>query len=462
MLCPVELVEKPNRAFASEITDIQPDLLYMKSVLVSTGKNANDDVFLPEEVWAARLSPKLKPVDWEHNTGNEVLDSAVAKLIDPKKVIHDNQIVGVMYDVKAVDENGPIDETQENFKLPAKFNLVNEAVIYKYLYPKTAAKIVREAKDNKLFVSMEAWFSNHDYKVGNKIVARNEKTSFLDKHLRAYGGDGTYNGERVGRVLRNIVFGGVGLVSRPANKDSVIESFTNASEEVKIMANETEVKVDEAKVATDKLVAVEASLTAKEAELAAAAKKIEELLAAKAEVDFAAEKASKTLVDVEANLAKVKAELDAALAKLAAIELAKVYASRLAAITDGLKLAALATDSDEVKSKKVARAEKLAKLVEKYSDEAFASWLADIQDVLSLAAMPPWMKDEDKDEEDKKKKKEDKAECSTASEILDTKVLESVKAEASIPAGNDNAGNVVKLSDKMKSLAAELLPAAKK
>src|SRR5690606_38589211 len=72
------------------------------------------------------------------------------------------------------------------------------------------------------------WFSGFDYRVGNRIIARNDETVFLDKYLRANGGAGVFNGQEVGRVLRNIAFGGVGIVSRPANKDSVIQSFTNA------------------------------------------------------------------------------------------------------------------------------------------------------------------------------------------------------------------------------------------
>ena len=41
----------------------QPDLALVVSILVSTGWNRNDDIFTPEEVWAARLSPLHKPMN---------------------------------------------------------------------------------------------------------------------------------------------------------------------------------------------------------------------------------------------------------------------------------------------------------------------------------------------------------------------------------------------------------------
>src|SRR5690606_32975140 len=45
-------------------------------------------------------------------------------------------------------------------------------------------------------------------------------------HLRAYGGNGVYEGYRLGRLLRNITFSGKGLVDVPANKRSHITSFS--------------------------------------------------------------------------------------------------------------------------------------------------------------------------------------------------------------------------------------------
>ena len=78
-----------------------------------------------------------------------------------------------------------------------------------------------------MFVSMECIFRGFDYAVRspdgeNHVVARNEETSFLTRHLRSYGGTGQYQDHKVGRMLRNITFSGKGFVERPANPDSVI------------------------------------------------------------------------------------------------------------------------------------------------------------------------------------------------------------------------------------------------
>jgi hypothetical protein len=47
------------------------------------------------------------------------------------------------------------------------------------------------------------------------VVTRNEDTSFLSKHLRSYGGDGEYEGSKVGRLMRNLTFSGKGLGAEP-------------------------------------------------------------------------------------------------------------------------------------------------------------------------------------------------------------------------------------------------------
>lgn len=60
----------------------QMDLYYLESVLVSTGWNKNDDVFDPNETWAARDTPEDKQFNFMHNeddiighiTGSYILD----------------------------------------------------------------------------------------------------------------------------------------------------------------------------------------------------------------------------------------------------------------------------------------------------------------------------------------------------------------------------------------------------
>ncbi|MHA2063185.1 MAG: hypothetical protein ACXABY_02270 [Candidatus Thorarchaeota archaeon] len=234
-LVPVQIIKSPQQEYKAVASnklpalDAQPDLLYMRSVLVSTGSNKNDDVFLPDEMWKARSSPILKFINWEHNSGREATEEELTQ--NPSQVVVGNQIIGVMYNSFATDENGVIideEKTQAaDFEIPESFHIVDEGVIYKGAFPKVAARVENGAQNKALFVSMEAWFDGYDYLVGNKVVARNEETAFLESKLRANGGDGSFGHDSVRRVLRNIVFGGKGIVERPANEPSVIQSVTH-------------------------------------------------------------------------------------------------------------------------------------------------------------------------------------------------------------------------------------------
>lgn len=187
----------------------QVDLLYVHSVLVSTGINANDDIFLPQELWDARKTPVLKPFNWQHES---------------------TDILGVMYGVAVRDFNGKsIDFDGE---VPeGRFELHTEAAIYKLIQPARAVEITERSKAGNLFVSMEAWFDDYDFGLiegqNVKIVKRTEATAWLDKHLKANGGNGNYNNYRVGRVLRSFTFGGCGFVDVPANKRSLIFEVLN-------------------------------------------------------------------------------------------------------------------------------------------------------------------------------------------------------------------------------------------
>lgn len=200
--------------------DLQPqvDLMYLESCLVTAGTkegiNDNDDIFTPEEAWAARMSPVLKPFNWQHQ---------------------EKDIVGVMYTVQARDLDGNVLDMSSDVPPAEPFDLWTEAVIFRLIHPGVASEVEKRAQADNLYVSMEAWFDDYHYGFCNKdgvvkTVARDQSTSFLDSHLRANGGAGTYvdpetsQEMRIGRVLRAITFGGCGLVDRPANKRSVIET----------------------------------------------------------------------------------------------------------------------------------------------------------------------------------------------------------------------------------------------
>lgn len=202
--------QESMKLIASEVSDNkdQIDLFYLESVLVSTGWNKNDDVFDPQETWAARTTPEDKPFNFMHD---------------------EKDIIGHITGNSVVDFEGNAIAEQED--PPSEFNILTTAVIYKEWsdieQKQRIHKILAEIEEGKWFVSMECLFPNFDYalldeKGGTKVVPRSEASAFLTKHLRSYGGSGKYEDYRVGRLLRNLAFSGKGLVSKPANPRSVI------------------------------------------------------------------------------------------------------------------------------------------------------------------------------------------------------------------------------------------------
>jgi len=186
----------------------QKDLSLLVSILVSTGWNLNDDVFLPAEIWQARNTPVHKPINYMHD---------------------ETIILGHIVSSRAVNKDST--DIMDDKELPLSFDIEVAGVLYKAL-PKIRdqiSDIISKANNGEMFVSMECWFSDFDYafldvKTGTtKVVKRNESTAFLTKHLKLMGGTGDFNGNKLGRVLRNINFGGQGIVTNPANPDSVIK-----------------------------------------------------------------------------------------------------------------------------------------------------------------------------------------------------------------------------------------------
>ncbi len=193
----------------------QIDLYYIKQILVSTGWNKNDDVFDPNQTWAARTTPEDKQFNFMHN---------------------ENDIIGHITGSYVVDRQGNKIEASED-SAPEEFDIITEAVLYNsWTNPdnrERMQRIIAEIEEGKWFVSMECLFAGFDYAVidkgGNsRVITRSEESAFLTKHLRAYGGTGEYEGYKIGRSLRDISFSGKGLVSKPANPRSVILDSSKA------------------------------------------------------------------------------------------------------------------------------------------------------------------------------------------------------------------------------------------
>jgi hypothetical protein len=115
--------------------------------------------------------------------------------------------------------------------LPDILHILSNDVIYTAWedsdYQKQIATILDEIRAGDWMVSMECLFRGFDYAVKspdgeNRVIARDKDSSFLTKHLRAYGGTGVYEGYKIGRLFRNMSFSGKGLVRRGANPNSII------------------------------------------------------------------------------------------------------------------------------------------------------------------------------------------------------------------------------------------------
>ena len=208
-----DAIDFAEKVKAESANPKQIDLYYIKSVLVSTGWNKNDDVFTSKATWQARSTPEDKQFNLMHD---------------------ENDIIGHITGSYVVDRSGAAiaDDTQ-----PDDFDIITEAVLYNsWTKPENRERmtqIIAEIEEGKWFVSMECLFAGFDYALlddnGNsKLLERNESSAFLTKHLRAYGGNGEYEGYQVGRCLRDISFSGKGLVSKPANPRSVILDASRA------------------------------------------------------------------------------------------------------------------------------------------------------------------------------------------------------------------------------------------
>jgi len=394
----------------------QVDLYYLDSVLVSTGWNKNDDVFLSESTWAARKTPEDKQFNFMHD---------------------ENDIIGHITGCYVVDKDGNKAEGEQS---PQAFDIITEAVLYNsWTDPENKERmqsIIAEIEDGKWFVSMECLFSDFDYALvdpqgKHQLLERDQASAFLTKHLRAYGGEGEYEGYKIGRALRNIAFSGKGLVSNPANPRSVILNSTKAfdiSEEEKITIFSGEIKMsnDNTKVLEQQVADLKSGLeaaraeneamkqdieAAKDKEFAATVDAFEADITSKDESITTLEEAVKASEEKISELEDAVAQKDEALAEA----VAKIEAQEAEA-----KLAARKAALIEAGAEEDVAEETLAAFADA-TDEMFEQVVA-----LTKTAASPKNRSEmknkkkgqfpPKDEEDDKKKKDKKADADETTE----------------------------------------------
>ena len=387
-------VDFAEKVKAESANPKQIDLYYIKSILVSTGWNKNDDVFTPEATWSARTTPEDKQFNLMHD---------------------ENNIIGHITGSYVVDRSGAAiaDDTQ-----PDDFDIITEAVLYNsWTKPENRermSQIIAEIEEGKWFVSMECLFAGFDYALlddngTSKLLERNESSAFLTKHLRAYGGNGEYEGYQVGRCLRQISFSGKGLVSKPANPRSVIldasRAFSlNSNSTILTSFPEGDNDMSDTNLLEKQLAEIKSELaSAKEENVAlrreieeASAKeqgeavaKLEETLAAKDDAIKALEatvaEKEASITELQETLAKDKEDMKEKMEELRKMQKEKKTEARKASLIE------IGYDAEA--------ADEAVASYEDFDDAAFEAILAAVKDVEEMKKKKGAVKPEDKEAE---------------------------------------------------------------
>ena len=407
----------------------QVDLYYLESVLVSTGWNKNDDVFDPQETWAARNTPEDKQFNFMHN---------------------EDDIIGHITGSYVVDHEGNHLSQEEK---PEQFDIITQAVLYTSWSGEEKRermnKIIAEIEEGKWFVSMECLFPAFDYALQTaegqtKIIERNEASAFLTKHLRAYGGEGTYENYRIGRLLRNLAFSGKGLVSKPANPRSIIldksEYFDESKSQTLTISSIKEMKMSD----HDKQIE---DLRAELAEAKAANEALKERVVAEQQSEFEAK-----IQALEATIAEQAGTIEAKDATIA---------EQAEAIKNGEEDMKNKMDELREMKKKEAMMKRKAQLEEAGLDAEEASATVEsfdgVNDEAFEAVVAVMKKKYAKEHDDKKEKEEKDAKAEIEEELDAAEASEEVleEAEASEEVAISEVEPEVDPAESLRSVASE-------
>jgi hypothetical protein len=169
-----------------EIPQLDPDLMHVKFVMCHAIENANGDTFTNEVLKAARYTPKNKPIDWEHG----------------------QPIIGHITDSEYKEDESGVGYIEAT------------GVVYKFMYPELSSQIKEKASSGELKLSMECYFKDANYKIGEQIFDQDQAEKM---GLIPYVGR-EYMGRKVARIFKEVIFGGVGVVAKPADKKAVFLS----------------------------------------------------------------------------------------------------------------------------------------------------------------------------------------------------------------------------------------------
>lgn len=425
-----------NKLVASNDFGANPDqfdLFYLESVLASVGWNENDDVFIAEQMWTARHTPVDKQFNYMHN------EKDIIGHITSSKVIDENQEV-IAEDTKVED-------------LPKFFEVVAGAVLYRSWSDQKLAERMNEIidgiKSGEWFVSMECLFKDFDYALispngEQKVVARNEESSFLTKHLRIYGGEGEFEGYKLGRLLKSFAFSGKGLVDNPANKRSLIlnstaKNFNGSKSSIQSLNLETNMPDTEKTVSMTQYEELKSELAqAKEAASKAVEKEIEGYKSTISTLENDKEAVAKELTDAK-SLSEEKDE--------------KIKTLEASVAEKDEKISEVESELESIKAEKV-KSERFNKLVQVGVEKEKAESIVDkfesasdemFEEVVALNESIAVTDDkEDKEDKKKDKKKEEKSK-SSQDEDIETDDAEAQASDETIDSAE--ASDDAKLSD---------------
>lgn len=183
--------------------EFDEDLMYTHFILNHEGSNGNHDIF-ERDIMKLRAETAInKPIDIEHK----------------------QPIIGTIIDSRYVEpENG-------------KAYVECVGVIWKYLYKQVANTIKEYFAAGKVKVSQESWFKDAIFIVGDKEY--DSKTAYAmgicddKKKLRALN----YNGQPCYRKFVDIIYGGVGVTTNPADNEAIFLAVANDIELANIEEN---------------------------------------------------------------------------------------------------------------------------------------------------------------------------------------------------------------------------------
>jgi hypothetical protein len=182
-----------------------PDLLHLSFILCHAGANANGDYFFESELEVAARTPVNKPMNWEH---------------DP--LLNIGTITDSWY-------------TPSSTMIGSKGHISCTGVVWAMVYQEYAQKIREKAMNGELAVSMECYFSDYVWIVGDESYQIPSDHQLADQLQMTWANKGAYDGKPVFRGFKNLFFSASGIVENPADKAAVFLSVAALQDDRKVI-----------------------------------------------------------------------------------------------------------------------------------------------------------------------------------------------------------------------------------